>query len=154
MYNSDDVYWLLKKLNLEWEISAISDKLADITSKLRDLGSKADSGFDDVQRSLSDLEPLEKSDPDDLSSIKSSLDSVVETLSEIVQVVNRPDDHAVTWPPVIGQVVTLQGWDYPHVVKGVEIDDGVVKYFIGASTLRADQRDVSVRLNELLPHNW
>ncbi|MCK9801319.1 hypothetical protein M1B34_27520 [Pseudomonas sp. MAFF 302030] len=154
MYNADDVYRLVDGLSLDWKIREIKSALGSIESQLRIVGSESLEGLDDIQRSLSDVVQAEDSGEDRLLPVNASLNSISETLSEILEIVNRPDDEVMTWPPVIGQVVTLQGWDYPHVVKAVEIEDGVVKYLVGASTNRSDPRDVLVRLAEVLPYKW
>ena len=113
--------------------------------------------FYDFQQALSDYlreKPEPKTNDLDLDVVNKSLDSISEVSNHILEVVDRPENENLVWPPLIGQVVTLQGWDYPHVVKAVEVEDGVVKYQVGASTRRDDPRDVLVRLGELIPHKW
>ncbi|WP_460116693.1 hypothetical protein [Pseudomonas sp. S2_C03] len=148
MYDADDVYRLVDRLNLERQIREIKSALESIASQVSSAEHGSREGLDDIQRTLAD------SDEERLQPVSASLESISETLSEILEIVNRPDEEAITWPPVIGQVVALVGWDYAHVVKAVEIEDGVVKYFVGASTQRSDQRDVLVRLADVIPYKW
>lgn len=148
MYNADDVYRLVDRLSLDGQFRQIKSALESIASQISFVEHGSREGLNDIQRSL------EAADDDSLEPVNASLNSISETLDEILEIVNRPDEETMTWPPVIGQVVTLEGWDYPHVVKAVEVEDGVVKFFVGASTQRSDPRDVLVRLTDVLPYKW
>lgn len=158
-YNADDVYWLLANLNLSREIDDIKSEIRSLASQIDKVDTVVKGEFFDFQQALSDhfpnkSESVPKTDDVGINVVNKSLDSISESLNHIFEVVNRPENESLTWPPLIGQVVTLQGWDYPHVVKAVEIEDGVVKYLVGTSTRRDDSRDVLVRLGELIPHKW
>jgi hypothetical protein len=158
-YNADDVYWLLANLNLSREIDDIKSEIRSLASQIDNVDTVVKGEFFDFQQALSDHFPDKpesepKTDDVGLNVVNKSLDSISEILDHIFEVVNRSENESLIWPPLIGQVVTLQGWDYPHVVKAVEIEDGVVKYLVGMSTRRDDSRDVLVRLGELIPHKW
>jgi len=152
MYDSDDVYRLVDGLSLEWKIREIQSTLESIASQISTNDRRSREEFSDIHQSLSELTPSESLEVVPRQPDNVSLDSILETLNDILAIVNRPNEEFITWPPVIGQVVTLQGWNYPHVVKAVEIEDGAVKYLVGASTQRSNDRDVLVRLAEVLPY--
>lgn len=154
MYDSDDVYRLVDGLSLEWKIREIQSTLESIASQISTNDRRSREEFSDIHQSLSELTPSESLEVVPRQPDNVSLDSILETLNDILAIVNRPNEEFITWPPVIGQVVTLQGWNYPHVVKAVEIEDGAVKYLVGASTQRNNDRDVLVRLAEVLPYKW
>jgi hypothetical protein len=154
MYDSDDVYRLVDGLSLEWKIREIQSTLESIASQISTNDRRSREEFSDIHQSLSELTPSESLEVVPRQPDNVSLDSILETLNDILAIVNRPNEEFITWPPVIGQVVTLQGWNYPHVVKAVEIEDGAVKYLVGASTQRSNDRDVLVRLAEVLPYKW
>ncbi len=156
-YDADDVYWLLANLNLSREMDDIKSDVQSLASQINKIKSDLNEDLLESQKVLLDflrekLEP-EIGDPH-LDAINNSLTSINEVSNNILEAVERPEQENLVWPPLIGQVVTLQGWDYPHVVKAVEVEDGVVKYLVGASTRRDDPRDVLVRLGELVPHRW
>jgi hypothetical protein len=156
-YNADDVYWLLANLNLSREIDDIKSEIQSLGSQIDKVDTIGKGEFFDFQQALSDClreKPEPKTNDFGLDILIKSLDSISEVSNHILEVVDRPEKENLVWPPLIGQVVTLQGWDYPHVVKAVEVEDGVVKYLVGASTRRVDPRDVLVRLGELIPHKW
>jgi len=159
VYNSDDVYKLIDELDLGREVNKLRADIKYLTSMVDSYRSVSKEELKDFERSLSDrFDEKDESDRGDVSgveqTIEQALESISETLNEVLLVVNRPGEESIIWPPTMGQVVTLQGWDYPHVVKAVEIDGGVVKYLVGASTRRVDDKDVLVRLSELVPHKW
>ena len=148
MYDADDVYRLLSMLNLEMEISQIQSALDSISAQVDSAGSGLVDGLDVLQRSLVEMKLADESG---LHLIGASLETIAQTLGAILEAVSQPK--AISWPPVIGQVVMLENWNYPNVVKGVEIEDGVLKYFVGASTRRDDERDALVSLDRLLPYD-
>ncbi|WP_041505981.1 hypothetical protein [Pseudomonas plecoglossicida] len=156
-YNADDVYWQLANLNLSREIDEIKSDLQHLINKIDKFKSDANEDLLELQQTLLSFlrEKLEPEAGDShLDAIHHSLDFIKGVSSNILETVERPEEEDLIWPPLIGQVVTLQGWDYPHVVKAVEIEDATVKYLVGASTRRDDPRDVLVRLNELVPYKW
>ncbi|WP_155412675.1 MULTISPECIES: hypothetical protein [Pseudomonas] len=156
-YDADDVYWLLENLNLARKIDDIKSNIESLTSQIDKIDAIGKGELFDLQQVLSDHlseKPEPKTSSLELDTVTKSLDSISLVSNHILEVVERPDKDNLVWPPLLGQIVTLQGWDYPHVVKAVEVEDGAVKYLVGASTRRDDPRDVSVRLCELVPHRW
>jgi len=156
-YDVDDVYWLLSNLNLGREIDDIKSQIQSVDSQLSKIKSIEKEELLDFQHKISEQlreNRDHKINNPNLDNITKSLGSISLVSNQILEVVERPERENLVWPPLIGQVVTLQGWEYPHVVKAVEVEDGTVKYLVGASTRRDDPRDVLVRLSELVPHRW